>query len=60
MNGRPFFDVDWTLEHLDDVLEGVLRHAQLVAIPVAIGFVIALVLGIVASRRPVIIGPELT
>ena len=57
MNQRPFFDLEWTLEHLDDVWEAIVQHVQLVAIPVAIGFVIALVLAIIASRRPFIIGP---
>jgi osmoprotectant transport system permease protein len=57
MSGRPFFDLEWTLGHLDDVWEAIVQHVQLVAIPVALGFAIALLLGILASRRPAIIGP---
>ena len=57
MNGRPLFDFEWTLEHLDDIAELLVQHVQLTAIPVAVGFLIALVLGVAASRRPVLMGP---
>lgn len=57
MNGRPFIDVEWIVEHLDDVVEKLEQHLQLLFIPLVAGFAISLVLAILALRRPGTIGP---
>lgn len=57
MNGRPFIDVEWIVEHLDDVVEKLEQHLQLLFIPLVAGFAISLVLAILALRRPGTVGP---
>jgi osmoprotectant transport system permease protein len=57
VNGRPFIDVEWIVEHLDDVVEKLEQHLQLLFIPLVAGFAISLVLAILALRRPGTIGP---
>jgi osmoprotectant transport system permease protein len=57
VNGRPFIDVEWIVEHLDDVVEKLEQHLQLLFIPLVAGFAISLVLAILAVRRPGTIGP---
>ncbi len=42
----------WTLTHLPDIAEAAWDHIVLVAISIAIAFVISLALGIWSSRRP--------
>jgi osmoprotectant transport system permease protein len=48
---------DWIYNHLDDVVEKTWQHIQLLVIPMLAGFVIALALAILATRRPGTIGP---
>lgn len=48
---------DWIAGHLDDVAEKTWQHLQLLIIPMLAGFAIALVLAILAMRRPGTIGP---
>ncbi len=48
---------DWILSHLDDVAEKTWQHLQLLVIPMLAGFAIALLLAILAMRRPGTIGP---
>ena len=39
---KPVIDFAWIASHLDDVLEATTQHVQLVAIPLLIGFILAL------------------
>lgn len=48
---------DWYVENLDTILQAVWQHLILTAIPLAIGFVISLGLGIWAVRKPWVYGP---
>jgi osmoprotectant transport system permease protein len=48
---------DWIAAHLDDVIEKTWQHLQLLVIPMIAGFLIALLLAILALRRPGTIGP---
>jgi len=49
--------LDWIASHLDDVAEKTWQHLQLLVIPMAAGFLIALALAMLAMRRPGTIGP---
>lgn len=51
MTGK-LFDVAWVGAHLPLIWTRFLQHLQLTAIPVALGFVIALVIAIAVMRRP--------
>ena len=55
--GQPLIDFGWIFEHLDDIALRIWQHVILTAIPVAIGFGVALVLGIWIVRKPVAYGP---
>jgi osmoprotectant transport system permease protein len=55
--GQPLIDFGWILDHPDDIALRIWQHIILTAIPVAIGFGIALVLGIWIVRKPVAYGP---
>lgn len=55
--GKPLIDWVWIVEHLDDIGERLLQHLQLTIIPLAIGFVISLMLAIWAVRQPRAYGP---
>ncbi len=55
--GKPLIDWVWIVEHLDDIWEAVLQHLQLTILPLAIGFVISLVLAVWAVRQPRVYGP---
>jgi len=57
MADRPFIDVDWIADHLDDVVEKLGQHLTLLLIPMMAGFAIALILAILALRRPGTVGP---
>lgn len=48
---------DWIVHHLDDYLAPLWRHLQLTLASVAIGFVIAFALALVAHRRRWLTGP---
>ncbi len=48
---------DWIAGHLDDVAEKTWQHLQLLVIPMLAGFAIALLLAVLAMRRPGTIGP---
>ena len=48
---------DWIAGHLDDVAEKTWQHLQLLVIPMAVGFVIAFALAVLALRRPGTVGP---
>jgi osmoprotectant transport system permease protein len=48
---------DWYADNLDTILEAVWQHLILVAVPLAVGFVISLALGIWAVRKPWVYGP---
>jgi osmoprotectant transport system permease protein len=50
-------DWGWVSGHLDDILFLLLQHIVLVAVPLAVGFVLSLALGIWAVRHPVVYGP---
>ena len=57
MAGKPFIDWEWVAEHLDDIVEKLEQHLMLLAIPMLAGFLISLVLAILALRRPDTVGP---
>jgi osmoprotectant transport system permease protein len=55
--GRPLIDWVWIRSNPDDILERVLQHVQLTALPLVLGFLISLGLAIWALRRPRIYTP---
>ncbi len=55
--GKPLIDWGWIVDHLDDIAERILQHLQLTILPLALGFVISLVLAIWAVRQPRVYGP---
>ena len=55
--GKPLIDFGWILDHLDDIGVAILQHLQLIIIPLAIGFVLSLLLAVWAIRRPRTYGP---
>jgi osmoprotectant transport system permease protein len=57
MNGQPLIDIGWIVSHLDDLAVATAQHLVLTAIPLGVGFVISLVLAILAVRRPLVSGP---
>jgi osmoprotectant transport system permease protein len=57
MQGKPFIDWQWIVEHLDDVGEKLTQHLQLLVVPMIAGFLISLVLAVLALRRPGTDGP---
>jgi osmoprotectant transport system permease protein len=57
LNGQPLIDAGWIASHLDDLALATAQHLVLTAIPLAVGFVISLVLAILAVRRPLVSGP---
>jgi osmoprotectant transport system permease protein len=46
MNGQPLIDFKWIGDHTDLIWQRFVQHAQLTAIPVALGFLIALIVAI--------------
>ena len=48
---------DWIADNLDVILLAIWQHIVLVAVPLAVGFVISLGLAIWAVRKPVVYGP---
>jgi len=54
---RNGFCPDWIAKHLGDYVDPLVRHVELVAVSVAIGFAIAFALGLVAHRRRWLITP---
>jgi osmoprotectant transport system permease protein len=50
-------ELNWALDHLDDLVFRIAQHIELAAIPVAVGFAISLGLAIWAVRRPGVRGP---
>ena len=50
LEGKPLIDWEWILEHLDDIAESILQHVQLTVIPLAIGFVLSMILAVWAIR----------
>jgi osmoprotectant transport system permease protein len=55
--GKPFIDFGWIVANVDTIVVRLLQHLQLVAIPLALGFVISLGLAIWAIRQPRYLGP---
>ncbi len=54
------FCPDWIVNHLDRYQTPLLEHIYLTVVPVAIGFVIAMALAIIAHRRRWLTGPIVT
>jgi osmoprotectant transport system permease protein len=50
MPSEPLVRWDWVTSHLDTILERTVQHLQLTGIAVGIGFVLAMVLSLVALR----------
>jgi osmoprotectant transport system permease protein len=57
LDGRPFIDFPWILDHLDDIGESIVQHLQLTILPLVIGFILSLILSIWAVRQPRVYGP---
>src|SRR5450631_2752254 len=55
--GQPLIDFSWIGDHLGQIAMRIGQHLELTILPVAIGFVIALVLSIWAVRQPIVYGP---
>jgi osmoprotectant transport system permease protein len=55
--GQPLIDFSWIGGHLGQIAERIGQHLELTILPVAIGFVIALILSIWAVRQPIVYGP---
>ena len=55
--GTQIFDFSWVGAHLGQIAERIGQHLELTILPVAIGFVIALVLSVWAVRQPIVYGP---
>jgi osmoprotectant transport system permease protein len=55
--GTKIFDFGWVAGHLGQVWERIVQHLQLTVIPLGLGIVIALVLAVIALRRPITYGP---
>ncbi|HET7030802.1 MAG TPA: ABC transporter permease [Candidatus Limnocylindrales bacterium] len=55
--GTKIFDFSWMFGHLDQIWVRIVQHLQLTVIPLALGIVIALILAIIAMRRPGTYGP---
>jgi osmoprotectant transport system permease protein len=55
--GTKIFDFGWVAGHLNQVWDRIAQHLQLTVIPLALGIAIALVLAVIALRRPVSYGP---
>lgn len=51
MNGQPLVKVDWIVDHAGLIWERFLQHLELTVIPVALGFVISLVVALIVLRR---------
>jgi osmoprotectant transport system permease protein len=50
--GRPLIDWTWIGSNADDIVERVLQHLRLTALPIVLGFLISLALAIWALRQP--------
>ncbi|HSL25354.1 MAG TPA: ABC transporter permease [Acidimicrobiia bacterium] len=57
MEGRAWIDWDWIASNPDDIVERLLQHLRLTAIPLTLGFVVSLGLAVWALRRPQVYGP---
>ena len=55
--GQPLINFSWIGDHLGQIAERIGQHLELTILPVAIGFLIALVLSIWAVRKPIVYGP---
>jgi osmoprotectant transport system permease protein len=55
--GQQLIDISWIGDHLGQIAERIGQHLELTILPVAIGFLIALVLSIWAVRQPIVYGP---
>jgi osmoprotectant transport system permease protein len=55
--GKPLIDFPWIFDHLDDIGEAILQHLQLTIIPLALGFILSLLLALWAVRQPRVYGP---
>lgn len=49
-NGRPFFDMGWVIDHLDDIAGRVAQHLTLTGAAVALGVVVSAGLSVLALR----------
>ena len=58
--GRPFIDWGWLASNGDDMIERILQHFRLTALPLLIGLVISLALGIWTIRRQRLYTPIIT
>ncbi|MGH9248123.1 MAG: ABC transporter permease [Acidimicrobiales bacterium] len=54
---EPFIRWDWVRDHTDDIRSNFWEHVQLTVLAVAIGFVIAMAMALIAVRWRVLYGP---
>ena len=57
VEGRPLIDWTWIASNPDDIVERVLQHLQLTAIPLIAGFAVSLLLAVWALKRPALYTP---
>ncbi|MEX2622165.1 MAG: ABC transporter permease [Acidimicrobiia bacterium] len=57
VEGRPLIDWTWIASNPDDIVERVLQHLQLTAIPLIAGFAVSLLLAVWALKRPTLYTP---
>ena len=59
IEGQPFFQLDWVLEHLDSLGQRIGEHMLVTVIAVAAGFVISFALALLVRRYPRLYPPIL-
>lgn len=59
IEGQPFFDVGWLLDHLDQLARRVGEHLLVTVIAVVVGFVLSFGLALLVRRQPRLYGPVL-
>lgn len=59
IEGQPFFELGWVVDHLDELARRTGEHLVVTAIAVAVGFVISFALALLVRRVPALYGPIL-
>ena len=59
IEGQPFFQLDWVLEHLDTLAQRIGEHLLVTVIAVVVGFVISFALALLVRRYPRLYPPIL-
>jgi len=59
IEGQPFFQLDWVLDHLDTLAQRIGEHLLVTVIAVVVGFVISFALALLVRRYPRLYPPIL-